>query len=119
MLDFDDILPELGSFGRYQKLLITFICLPATLPCSFFGFLYIFQIAIPEHKCIKFSSYDKLDFNNSNLSLISINNCSATYQNQFNERINLKCIEWEFETNVFKSTAASKVKTNKKGLHYL
>lgn len=34
-MDFDAQLNEVGSFGLYQKLVICFILLPATLPCAF------------------------------------------------------------------------------------
>lgn len=34
-MDFDAQLSEVGSFGIYQKLVICFILLPATLPCAF------------------------------------------------------------------------------------
>ena len=38
MLDFDIILQDIGEFGRYQKLLLIFVVLPATLPGGFHGF---------------------------------------------------------------------------------
>jgi hypothetical protein len=37
-MDFDEILKDVGEFGRYQQLLLIFIILPACLPGAFHGF---------------------------------------------------------------------------------
>ncbi|GAV03966.1 hypothetical protein RvY_14319 [Ramazzottius varieornatus] len=47
MIDFDEILLEVGQFGRYQKLLLVFVVLPATLPGGFHGFSQIFTVGVP------------------------------------------------------------------------
>ncbi|KAJ6648260.1 Carcinine transporter [Pseudolycoriella hygida] len=41
--DLDDLLPIIGEFGRYQKLLLWFICLPACIPCGFCAFNQLFM----------------------------------------------------------------------------
>ncbi|XP_037052541.1 carcinine transporter [Bradysia coprophila] len=41
--DLDDLLPAIGEFGRYQKLLLWFICLPACIPCGFCAFNQLFM----------------------------------------------------------------------------
>lgn len=51
MMDFDDLLPHIGEFGRYQKIL--FLCM---IPFAFFvAFIYFSQIFITlvpeEHWC--------------------------------------------------------------------
>ncbi|XP_053959658.1 carcinine transporter [Anastrepha ludens] len=46
-LDLDDLLPIIGEFGRYQKLLVFGICLPACIPCGFCAFNQIFMANIP------------------------------------------------------------------------
>lgn len=47
-LDLDDLLPVLGEFGCYQKLLLWFICLPACIPCGFCAFNQLFMTDTPD-----------------------------------------------------------------------
>lgn len=44
----DDLLPALGEFGRYQKLLLWLICLPACIPCGFCAFNQLFMTDAPD-----------------------------------------------------------------------
>ncbi|XP_023298252.2 carcinine transporter [Lucilia cuprina] len=46
--DLDDILPTIGEFGKYQKLLVFGICLPACIPCGFCAFNQLFMADTPE-----------------------------------------------------------------------
>lgn len=41
--DLDELLPSIGEFGKYQKLLLWFVCLPACIPCGFCAFNQIFM----------------------------------------------------------------------------
>lgn len=50
-VDVDDLLPQIGEFGRYQKLLIWFVCLPACIPCGFGAFNQLFMQQTPDHWC--------------------------------------------------------------------
>ncbi|CAH0389882.1 unnamed protein product [Bemisia tabaci] len=50
-MDLDDLLPAIGEFGRYQKLLLWFICLPACIPCGFGAFNQLFMADVPPHWC--------------------------------------------------------------------
>uniref|UniRef100_A0A1B0BDQ4 Major facilitator superfamily (MFS) profile domain-containing protein n=1 Tax=Glossina palpalis gambiensis TaxID=67801 RepID=A0A1B0BDQ4_9MUSC len=46
--DLDDLLPIIGEFGKYQKLLVFGICLPACIPCGFCAFNQLFMADTPE-----------------------------------------------------------------------
>ncbi|CAG0912734.1 unnamed protein product [Notodromas monacha] len=48
---FDELLPHVGDFGRYQKLLIWLVCLPACIPCGFHAFNQLFMADVPDHWC--------------------------------------------------------------------
>lgn len=47
-MDLDDLLPAIGEFGRYQKLLLWLICLPACIPCGFCAFNQLFMTDTPD-----------------------------------------------------------------------
>ncbi|KAH8400447.1 hypothetical protein KR222_000008 [Zaprionus bogoriensis] len=46
--DLDDLLPIIGEFGKYQKLLVFGICLPACIPCGFCAFNQLFMSDTPD-----------------------------------------------------------------------
>ncbi|XP_075992399.1 carcinine transporter [Anticarsia gemmatalis] len=50
-IDLDDVLPKIGEFGLYQKLLLWLVCLPACLPCGFCAFNQLFMTDVPDHWC--------------------------------------------------------------------
>lgn len=50
-MDLDDILPQIGEFGKYQKLMLWLICLPACFPCGFGAFNQLFMAETPNHWC--------------------------------------------------------------------
>ncbi|KAG8223257.1 hypothetical protein J437_LFUL001533 [Ladona fulva] len=47
-MDLDEVLPTVGEFGRYQKLLLWLVCLPACVPCGFCAFNQLFMADVPE-----------------------------------------------------------------------
>ncbi|XP_055550102.1 carcinine transporter [Wyeomyia smithii] len=51
--DLDELLPAIGEFGRYQKLLLWLICLPACIPCGFCAFNQLFMTDVPgDYWCV-------------------------------------------------------------------
>ncbi|OQV24295.1 Carcinine [Hypsibius exemplaris] len=46
--DFDKVLESVNPFGKYQKLILTFVFLPAVIPGSFHGFNQVFLAAKPK-----------------------------------------------------------------------
>lgn len=50
-IDLDDLLPKIGEFGIYQKLLLWLVCLPACLPCGFCAFNQLFMTDVPDYWC--------------------------------------------------------------------
>ncbi|XP_056635581.1 carcinine transporter [Diorhabda sublineata] len=73
-MDMDDLLPQVGEFGRYQKLMLWCVCLPACFPCGFGAFNQLFMADIPDHWC-KVPGLSFLDENErKNLSIPYDNN---------------------------------------------
>lgn len=50
-MDLDEVLPVVGEFGKYQKLLLFLVCLPACIPCGFCAFSQLFMADVPDHWC--------------------------------------------------------------------
>lgn len=50
-MDFDDILPLVGEFDTYQKLMILLVMLPGTIPCGFNAYNQLFMATAVDHWC--------------------------------------------------------------------
>ena len=50
-MDFDEVLPALGEYGTYQRLVLWFLLLPGTMPCGFHAYNQLFMAQTPEHWC--------------------------------------------------------------------
>lgn len=42
-MDLDNVLEEIGEFGKYQKNLIFFVFLPCMFPCAFHAYNQLFM----------------------------------------------------------------------------
>ena len=49
-VDFDSVLDEIGSFGRYQKILYYSVCTPIILTTAI-GLAVVFSAAVPKSRC--------------------------------------------------------------------
>ncbi|GAB0094304.1 Carcinine transporter [Sergentomyia squamirostris] len=67
IFDLDELLPSISEFGKYQKLLVFLICLPACIPCGFGAFNQLFMTdhpsdywcSVPQLNSTDLSSADK------------------------------------------------------------
>jgi MFS transporter, OCT family, solute carrier family 22 (organic cation transporter), member 4/5 len=49
-MGYDDVIPHLGKFGKYQRKLYFLLCLPA-ISCAFHKLAGVFLLAKPDHRC--------------------------------------------------------------------
>lgn len=50
-VDFDLILPDVGEYGTYQKLMVWLVFLPSMVPCGFHAYNQLFMATIPKFRC--------------------------------------------------------------------
>uniref|UniRef100_A0A0A1XPC6 Organic cation transporter 1 n=1 Tax=Zeugodacus cucurbitae TaxID=28588 RepID=A0A0A1XPC6_ZEUCU len=72
-LDLDDLLPAIGEFGIYQKMLVFGICLPACIPCGFCAFNQIFMTNVPNDYWCKVPELLNMSIENRKLLAIPKN----------------------------------------------
>lgn len=80
--DLDDLLPVLGEFGKYQKLLLWLICLPACIPCGFCAFNQLFMTDAPDDYWCSVPELKDLNLTANEIKvlsipLITVNMCSS------------------------------------------
>ena len=63
-VDFDLILPDVGEYGNYQKLMVWFVFLPGMIPCGFHAYNQLFMATLPKFRCL----VPDLDFTERNLT---------------------------------------------------
>jgi hypothetical protein len=49
--DFDDVLRDIGDYGKYQKIVMWTLLFPLCIPSGIHWFNQIFMQGIPEHRC--------------------------------------------------------------------
>lgn len=85
-MDLDDILPQVGEFGTYQKLMLWLVCLPACFPCGFGAFNQLFMANIADHWC-------KVPLL-SNLSFLEQRNLSIPFNNGTYDNCRRYSVNW-------------------------
>lgn len=51
-VDFDLILPDVGEYGTYQKLMVWLVFLPCMIPCGFHAYNQLFMATLPKYRCL-------------------------------------------------------------------
>lgn len=107
--DFDDLLPHVGEFGRYQKLLVWFVCLPACIPCGFHAFNQLFMAHTPDHWCWNPSLANATTDQRRNASIpFDVVNGQKTYSRceMFDDAGQvIPCLHgWEFDRSIVSSS---------------
>lgn len=71
-LDLDDLLPALGEFGCYQKLLLWLVCLPACIPCGFCAFNQLFMADAPDNYWCKVPQLNEFNLTDEQVRHLAI-----------------------------------------------
>ena len=50
-VDYDSVLDEIGSFGKFQKILYFSVCVPIILTTCI-GLSIVFSVAVPKSRCV-------------------------------------------------------------------
>ena len=127
-MQFDDVLKDLGDFGRYQKMVYLSICLLA-IPCSWHTLGNTYLSASPRHYCrttedqvyegfseLKTCSIPRLERGEwdqcnrySNLSAV-FNVCLSDEVSGLGDKRTVGCDRgWVYDTTYYGSTAVSQV----------
>ncbi|VEN36260.1 unnamed protein product [Callosobruchus maculatus] len=99
-MDLDEVLPSVGEYGKYQKLVLWFVLLPGVFPCGFHAYNQLFMAATPDHWCyvpdlaqmekenarnlsipLETTLDGQLRFSKCNMYNISYENASRTFKN--------------------------------------
>ncbi|XP_036438437.1 solute carrier family 22 member 13 isoform X2 [Colossoma macropomum] len=104
-MNFDDVLVRIGGFGRFQKVLYVWICLPQIF-LAFHMLVSVFTGAVPPHLC-RDSRPGALSFNFT-LSPSVQESCPLEPTNGSLSPHSATCRDgWEFSKDVFLSTVAT------------
>ncbi|KAG9355574.1 hypothetical protein JZ751_000412 [Albula glossodonta] len=108
-MNFDQILSAIGGFGKYQKILYVWICLPQIL-LAFHMMVSVFTGATPPHFCRETRAGEpSAPFNTSafNLSVhLPVGSCSVPIVDTAHENHTTRPCEsgWVYSTKMFQST---------------
>lgn len=85
----DDLLPVLGEFGRYQKLLLWLICLPACIPCGFCAFNQLFMADSPDDYWCNVPTLNEFNLTDDQIRELAIPSTEVNLQSIFTDEKNL------------------------------
>ncbi|XP_070494195.1 carcinine transporter [Chironomus tepperi] len=91
--DLDELLPSIGEFGKYQKLLLWFICLPACVPCGFCAFNQIFMADTPKDYWCRVPQL--MNFSEEHKKLLSIPSFTENGE-QVYDKCRRYAVDWDF-----------------------
>ncbi|XP_028317464.1 solute carrier family 22 member 13 [Gouania willdenowi] len=128
-MNFDQILSAIGGFGKYQKILYVWICLPQVL-LAFHMMVSVFTGATPPHQCRERSTWNRtrssmmaesmaLNFSLVNTSCFSVDELLLL---QGNRTQRVPCSHgWIYSQETFESTTVTEwdLVCNKAGLNSL
>nr|XP_042901435.1 beta-alanine transporter-like [Parasteatoda tepidariorum] len=121
-MEFEDLLEEVGDFGKYQSRLIILFLIPSAIVLPWFTMNILYLVYIPDHWC----HVPELAMSNlsveSQRSLIAPPGNSSCFRYDINYTelllsgdLNIKnntpvipCNSWQYDTTYFDETAASK-----------
>ncbi|XP_070395849.1 steroid transmembrane transporter SLC22A24-like isoform X3 [Dermacentor albipictus] len=87
-MEFEDVIEELGGFGKFQKFLLWGFLLPSEILFPFFSMNLIFLLSEPDHQCVV-PQLDALGLNESRAQeirklLVSDDECAVLPMRDFN-----------------------------------
>lgn len=117
-MNFDQLLVTVGGFGRYQKLLYVWICLPQIF-LAFHMMASVFTGATPPHYCRGSRRDEDWSLTASNLSNVNMSISllpghadSCTVVSGQNRSARSRCkTGWVYNHEIFHSTTVSEVNT--------
>lgn len=125
-MNFDEVLDRIGGFGRFQKTLYVWICLPQIF-LAFHMLVSVFTGAVPPHLCRSAWSTGNSGGPGPglNFSIAPGESCTSFQDgplSQLNHSLPItehpstsnSCAGWEFSKEVFLSTIVTEVSTNVK-----
>ena len=123
-LEFEDILTDIGDYGKYQKRLILFFLFPSVALVPWFSMTNLFLVFIPEYSCyvpeLASSNLSKelqltlLSPGNSSCMRYDLNYTEVIHSAEFtlkNDTPVIPCDQFLYDTTYYEETAASKVGT--------
>lgn len=123
-MNFDEVLRLIGGFGRFQKILYVWICLPQIF-LAFHMLASIFTSAVPPHVCHSFSSSSGLQ-TPLNFTLEQVaNSCFKGNQSGVEMAVggdgalgSSSCPGgWEYSSEVFHNTIVTEVRSAREEKH--